>query len=254
MSSCPAPFALLTSLAAIAGCGAFENPPTLASRHARPAPAASARPAVPRPPETFSAPRVPDPEEIADAKRAAQDEVRKCGREAGFVGPVTLGATLAQRGHVIAMEIDGPGAGFEATPTGACVQRALRDVRVKWFSGEPIELRFDATILPRLARPPRPPFARRDPALIQRVVRERFGEFRGCYEDGLRRDILLAGRVSVRFAIGADGEVSEAESTDPELPDVRARQCVRRVFEGLVFPPGDGTVTVTYPLMFSPGG
>ena len=122
------------------------------------------------------------------------------------------------------------------------------------FSGEPIELRFDATILPRLARPPRPPYARRDPALIQRVVRERYGEFRGCYEDGLRRDVLLTGRVSVRFVIGADGKVSEAESADPELPDVRARQCVRRVFEGLVFPPGDGTVTVTYPIMFSPAG
>src|SRR5262249_36840059 len=46
------------------------------------------------------------------------------------------------------------------------------------------------------------------PELIQRTVRQNFGRFRMCYEDGLRRSPSLAGRVAVRFVIGRDGSVS----------------------------------------------
>jgi hypothetical protein len=39
------------------------------------------------------------------------------------------------------------------------------------------------------------------------------------------------------------------------MPDAQVRACVAKVFEKLVFPPPEGgIVTVTYPIMFSPGG
>ena len=78
------------------------------------------------------------------------------------------------------------------------------------------------------------------PEVIQRIVRQNFGRFRFCYENALRNNPSLQGRVAVRFVIGRDGAVS----------------CVVRAFYGLSFPQPDegGIVTVVYPIMFTPGG
>jgi hypothetical protein len=93
------------------------------------------------------------------------------------------------------------------------------------------------------------------PEVIQRIVRQNFGRFRLCYENGLRNSPNLAGRVSVRFVIGRDGSVSNAGNGGSDLPDPGVVSCVTRAFYGLSFPqPEDGIVTVTYPIMFSPGG
>ncbi len=90
------------------------------------------------------------------------------------------------------------------------------------------------------------------PQVIQRVVRQNFGRFRLCYEQGLARNPNLEGRVSVRFVIGNDGAVSTV-SAGGDLPDQGAKSCVATAFYGLSFPsPKDGIVRVTYPLMFSP--
>jgi hypothetical protein len=115
---------------------------------------------------------------------------------------------------------------------------------------------------------------RLEPVEIQRVVRARFGAIRGCYEEGLRRNPDLAGRVAVRFVVGRDGavtEVSEADSKAPEiadpfapapppramaqrLPDDAAVKCILNAFRAMRFPPpSGGLVTVVYPLQFSPG-
>jgi hypothetical protein len=92
------------------------------------------------------------------------------------------------------------------------------------------------------------------PEVIQRVVRQNHGRFRACYADGLNRDPTLEGRVSVRFVIGQDGTVSNAANSGSDLPDPKVVACVVRVFEMTTFPaPEGGIVTVSYPLMFSPG-
>lgn len=108
------------------------------------------------------------------------------------------------------------------------------------------------------------------PSEIQRVVRARFSSMRLCYEEGLRRDPTLTGRVSVRFVIGRDGKVAaagpyaleDASSTDaapagvaplPPMRDAAVTACVVDLFKQLVFPqPDGGIVTVVYPIMFSP--
>ncbi len=93
------------------------------------------------------------------------------------------------------------------------------------------------------------------PEVIQRIVRQNFGRFRLCYENGLRNNPNLAGRVGVRFIIGRDGSVSNAANGGSDLPDSGVVSCVTRAFYGLSFPqPDEGIVTVTYPIMFSPGG
>jgi pSer/pThr/pTyr-binding forkhead associated (FHA) protein len=93
------------------------------------------------------------------------------------------------------------------------------------------------------------------PEVIQRIVRQNFGRFRLCYENGLRNNPNLQGRVSVRFVIGRDGAVSNVGNGGSDLPDGGVVSCVVRAFYGLSFPqPEGGIVTVVYPIMFAPGG
>ncbi|MGK4005624.1 AgmX/PglI C-terminal domain-containing protein [Sorangium sp. So ce1036] len=93
------------------------------------------------------------------------------------------------------------------------------------------------------------------PEVIQRIVRQNFGRFRLCYENGLRNNPNLQGRVAVRFVIGRDGAVSNVGNGGSDLPDSGVVSCVVRAFYGLSFPqPEGGIVTVVYPIMLSPGG
>ena len=94
------------------------------------------------------------------------------------------------------------------------------------------------------------------PEVIQRVVRQNFGRFRLCYENGLRGNPNLAGRVGVRFVIGRDGGVMSSANGGSDLPDAGVVSCVVSAFRGLQFPQSEegGAVTVTYPIMFSPAG
>lgn len=95
---------------------------------------------------------------------------------------------------------------------------------------------------------------RLDPAVIQRIVRQNSGRFVGCYQDGLRTNPNLQGRVEVAFVIDRNGEVSASRDTaGSDLADANVRSCVVRSFHNLSFPePAGGIVTVTYPFSFSP--
>jgi len=88
--------------------------------------------------------------------------------------------------------------------------------------------------------------------VIQRIVRQNFGRFRLCYQDGLRVDPNLTGRVQVKFVIDRTGAVSLAQDAGgSELPG-NVVQCVVRGFNNLSFPaPEGGIVTVQYPIIFS---
>jgi hypothetical protein len=91
------------------------------------------------------------------------------------------------------------------------------------------------------------------PEVIQRIVRQNFGRFRLCYENGLRQKPDLQGRVAVSFTIGTDGSISNISNTS-DLADPGVVACVSKAFTNLSFPsPEGGTVKVTYPIVFSPG-
>jgi hypothetical protein len=90
------------------------------------------------------------------------------------------------------------------------------------------------------------------PEVIQRIVRQSFGRFRVCYEDAIRRDPALEGRVSVKFVIDREGSVSTAADAGSDLRDEGAVSCIVRAFQSLSFPqPEGGIVTVVYPLTLS---
>jgi hypothetical protein len=92
------------------------------------------------------------------------------------------------------------------------------------------------------------------PEVIQRIVRQNYGRFRNCYEQGLSRNPNLEGRIQVRFIIGRDGSVSNVQNGGSDLPDPGVIGCVIGAYYGLSFPqPEGGIVTVAYPIMFQPG-
>jgi hypothetical protein len=93
------------------------------------------------------------------------------------------------------------------------------------------------------------------PEIIQHVVRQNFGRFRGCYDEGLRQDRGLTGRVTVRFVIDRSGAVAQAVDGGSDLPNADVVACVVRAFSNLSFPmPKGGLVTVVYPIVFTPEG
>ncbi len=91
------------------------------------------------------------------------------------------------------------------------------------------------------------------PEVIQRIVRQSFGRFRVCYENGLRLNPQLQGRVATQFIIGRDGSVTSAKDNGSDMPDQTVTQCVVRAFANLSYPqPEGGIVTVVAPIIFSP--
>ena len=92
------------------------------------------------------------------------------------------------------------------------------------------------------------------PEVIQRIVRANFGRFRNCYENGLRTNPSLAGRIATKFVIDRTGAVGAVSDGGSDMPDRGVIACVNRSFYGLSFPqPEGGVVTVTYPIQFTPG-
>lgn len=93
------------------------------------------------------------------------------------------------------------------------------------------------------------------PEVISRIVRANMGRFRLCYENGLRSNPSLKGKVTTRFVIDRSGAVSTAADGGSDLPDRQVVQCVVRGFANLSFPQPEGAVvTVSYPIVFNPGG
>ncbi len=88
--------------------------------------------------------------------------------------------------------------------------------------------------------------------VVQRIVRQNFGRFRLCYENGLRKNPKLAGKVTVKFDIDLSGSVANVTSTT-DMTDKSVSTCVAKAFYGLSFPePDGGVVKVTYPISFKP--
>ena len=92
------------------------------------------------------------------------------------------------------------------------------------------------------------------PQVVQRIVRQNFGRFRLCYENGLRNKPTLQGSATVSLVIGKDGSVSVSRIAKSDLKDPALDACVARAFKGLSFPqPEGGIVTVDQDLTFATG-
>lgn len=91
------------------------------------------------------------------------------------------------------------------------------------------------------------------PEVIQYIVRQQYDWLRLCYETGLKAKPNLKGRVDMRFIIERDGTVSDVNNAGSDLPDPDAIACIVSVYRSMCFPPPvGGTITVVYPIQFTP--
>jgi hypothetical protein len=89
--------------------------------------------------------------------------------------------------------------------------------------------------------------------VVKRIVRQRFGELRLCYETGLLYNPSLQGRVGVRFTIEANGDVKGVENGGSDLPDSGVVTCVLKAFRKMSFPsPEPGPAPYFVPVFFEP--
>lgn len=93
-----------------------------------------------------------------------------------------------------------------------------------------------------------------NPAVIQEHLRARFSKLKHCYEQGVRKNPGLGGKVTVRFVIEKDGRVGNAAPVCTSMPDPAVVACIVGEYGQIRFPrPEAGIVTVVYPVTFSPG-
>jgi hypothetical protein len=91
------------------------------------------------------------------------------------------------------------------------------------------------------------------PEVIRRIVQRHLPTIRLCYENGLRKNPDLAGKVVVKFVIGRDGAVSVASGAGSDMPEPAVVSCVVKTVQRMRFPePQGGIVTVVYPFVFTP--
>lgn len=93
------------------------------------------------------------------------------------------------------------------------------------------------------------------PSVIDQVVKRHLASIRYCYQRELQKQPTLAGKLSVKFTIAADGSVSSATAASTTLGSPAVEACVAGRFLKMEFPPlkGGGVAVVRYPFWFSPG-
>src|SRR5262249_44867015 len=83
---------------------------------------------------------------------------------------------------------------------------------------------------------------------IRSTMRAGAGSFRSCYERLLARNPRLSAKVIVKFTIGADGHVTDADVRGSATPELK--RCIKAAMKRIVFPPTHEPVKVVYPLLF----
>ncbi len=93
-----------------------------------------------------------------------------------------------------------------------------------------------------------------DQGQVVRMIRSRQSAFRRCYENALRNNPTLNGRVAVQFTIQERGNVSGARATENTTGDAGLASCVVGVIRRLRWRQGPegGAVQFSYPFIFAP--
>jgi serine/threonine-protein kinase len=89
---------------------------------------------------------------------------------------------------------------------------------------------------------------------IQKVMRERFDAFRGCYEKALAKNPKIAGKVTLEYDIAPDGTPYDVRLAGASVPDPVFQDCLVDEVSKLRFAaPLDGHMRIVYPIDFAPG-
>jgi TonB family protein len=95
-----------------------------------------------------------------------------------------------------------------------------------------------------------------DSKLVVAQFKARMRAIQICYEQQLRRNPGLRGKVTVQFTIEQSGSVSKANAVENTTNDPAVAACVTDTVKRFRFNPGPdgGSVTFSYPIVFAPQG
>ena len=86
---------------------------------------------------------------------------------------------------------------------------------------------------------------------IDAYIRRNLAKVLWCYENGLKKNPNLAGRVVINFIISESGDVISAKVHRTTLGSAEVENCVAEQIKKIKFPkPKGGIVIVTYPFVF----
>ncbi len=89
---------------------------------------------------------------------------------------------------------------------------------------------------------------------LESVVKRRAGAIRACYEQRLQVKNNLQGKITIRWTIDTEGNVSAANSTSDSMGDSETTNCLLRTIRRMKFEkPEGGVCVVQWPFVFSPG-
>lgn len=85
---------------------------------------------------------------------------------------------------------------------------------------------------------------------VARVFSRRKGAIKHCYENALRTDGNLKGKVTIRFTIGPAGRITNISATGNTTGNSQVADCIVEKVQGWRFdPPDGGSVTFSYPFL-----
>lgn len=89
---------------------------------------------------------------------------------------------------------------------------------------------------------------------VQKVIRQKLKEVRNCYEEVLKTDQTVKGKVRVSFTVRPDGFVSKAGIIEDGARSAALNACLLGKIMSWNFPPprGGKEVSITYPFVFQP--
>lgn len=200
---------------------------------------AAGAPAVVPAPDTG---RVLDVPPVADAAPVAAAKPV----DGGVLSEVHRVDERALEGAVAALKGDSP----EPQPAGAgrAGGRSVGGVKAAAPKSAPVPS-------PRVAAGQTVVLGSLDKATISQVIKRHQTEARYCYQQALLRKPTLAGKITVKFTIAANGSVMTAAVTESTMADAQVESCVVSRVKRWRFPApkGGGIVVVNYPFLFTPG-
>ena len=93
-----------------------------------------------------------------------------------------------------------------------------------------------------------------DAAAVVKAIKIKLGAIKACYEQGLRRNPALAGKVTVEFTIQQVGSLTGVKAKENTLGDADVAACIVARISSIRFNPGPegGSVAFSYPFVFAP--
>lgn len=94
-----------------------------------------------------------------------------------------------------------------------------------------------------------------NPEDVSKEIKRRMGAIRGCYEQALKRNPTLQGKIVIEFTISGIGRVSRAKCVVDEVDDPAVCSCIESTFLRFRFPPPEGgEASFENPFVFTPAG